>query len=61
MHNFLQFFPLINNFLFLSPTDEIEVKNVMSLNPLKANGPNDFSTKILKLTLFTPMLYFYTL
>ena len=37
------------NYIFLNPTDEIEVKNIMLfLNPSKAIGPNNIPNKILK-------------
>ena len=36
-------------FFFLNPTDEIEIKNILSLNPSKAIGPNKIPTKILRL------------
>ena len=50
-NNFHDFLPLINiNSLFLNPTDEIEVKNIiLSLNPSKAIIPNNIPTDILKL------------
>ena len=49
--NNFYFLPSINiNYLFLNPTDEIEIKNrILSLNPLKAIGLNSIPTKILKL------------
>ena len=50
-NNFHDFLPPVNiNSFFLNPTDEIEVKNIiLSLNPLKAIGPNSIPAKILKL------------
>ena len=42
--------PININSFFLNPTDEIEVKNIISsLNPSKTIGPNSIPTKILKL------------
>ena len=42
--------PIDINSVFLNPTDEIEIKNIiLSLNPSKAIGPNSIRTKILKL------------
>ena len=48
--NFDDFLSPINiNYVFLNPTGEIEVKNIISLNPSKAIGPNSIPTKILRL------------
>ena len=47
-HHFLRDIE-INSF-FIKPIDKIEIKNIiLSLNPLKAVGPNRIPTKILKL------------
>ena len=50
-NHFYDFFlPLSNvNSFFLNPTDEIEAKNMLSLNPSKAIAPNNILAKILKL------------
>ena len=51
--NFHDFVPPINiNSFFLNPTDETAVKNIMSLNPSEAIGPNSIPTKILMLLMF---------
>ena len=47
-NNFHDFLTPINiNSFFMNPIDEIEVKNMLSLNFSKAIGPNSISTKIL--------------
>ena len=52
-NNFHDFVPPINiNSFFLNPTDETAVKNIMSLNPSEAIGPNSIPTKILMLLMF---------
>ena len=45
---FMNFHPLPSmNSFFLNPADEIEVKNIiLSLNSLKATGPNSIPTNV---------------
>ena len=59
--NNFYFLPPINiNYLFLNPTDEIEIKNIiLSLNPLKAIGLNSIPTKILKLLIEDCVRYIF--
>ena len=49
-NKFFDFLPQINiNSFFINPTDKTEIKNILSLNPLRSIGPNSIPTKILKL------------
>ena len=50
-NHFYDFFLPLSNVIsfFLNPTDEIEAKNMLSLNPSKAIAPNNIPAKILKL------------
>ena len=52
-NKFFDFLPQINiNSFFINPTDKTEIKNILSLHPLKSIGPNSIPTKILKLYQF---------
>ena len=49
-NKFFDFLPQINiNTFFINPTDKTEIKNILSLDPLRSIGPNSIPTKILKL------------
>ena len=49
-NKFFDFLPQINiNSFFINPTDKTEIKNILSLDPLRSIGPNSIPTKILKL------------
>ena len=50
-NKFFDFLPQINiNSFFINPTDKTEIKNIiLSLDPLRAIGPNSIPIKILKL------------
>ena len=49
-NTFFDFLPQTNiNSFFINPTDNTEIKNIMSLDPLRPIGPNSIPTKILKL------------
>ena len=49
-NKFFDFLPQINiNSFFINPTDKTEIKNILSLDPLRSIGQNSIPTKILKL------------
>ena len=49
-NKFFDFLPQINiNSFFINPTDKTEIKNILSLDPLRSSGPNSIPIKILKL------------